>query len=332
MKYTRADISENIGCSMIIDEKFKTGTLTIRFITDLDGSTAAANSLGVSVLSSSNKKYRSIAALNEKLSMLYGASISSFARKRGDVQILAVAASWLDSRYAIDGEDIDSEMLAIVRDCIFAPNAENGEFDSEAFAITKKDLIDRIDAELNNKRGYAISRASEVAFEGEPAQFSCYGTKESAEAVTSAQAYTAYRKLIENAHVEICYISPRENPGLVKMFRECFGTTERRSVKFRSISPVKNDVRRVSDTYDVQQCKMVLTFKSDSEDMYAMKMLSTIYGETPVSKLFMNVREKLSLCYYCACRTVGSKGAIMVDSGVERKKSRTCRGGNTASA
>jgi predicted Zn-dependent peptidase len=50
-----------------------------------------------------------------------------------------------------------------------------------------------------------------------------------------------------------------------------------------------------------------------------MKLLSTIYGETPVSKLFMNVREKMSLCYYCACRTVASKGALTVDSGVERE-------------
>ena len=33
----------------------------------------------------------------------------------------------------------------------------------------------------------------------------------------------------------------------------------------------------------------------------------------------MNVREKLSLCYYCAARFERASGVLMVDSGVEEK-------------
>ena len=320
MRYNRTEIAGNIGFSSVIDEKFKTGTLTVRFITGLSGEKAAANALGVGVLSSSNAQYRSIAEINEKLSSLYGAGLSTFARKRGDIQILGVAASWLGKKYAIDGEDVDSEMLDIVRGCIFEPNADNGEFDAESYMITKKDLLDRIDAELNNKRGYALSRAAEAAFRGEPAEFSCYGSKESAEAVTSAEAYSAYQELLRTAQVEICYIAPEEDPKVIEMFREGFSRIERASgaVSFRNVSPAKPETLTESDTFDVRQCKMVLTFKSSTDDMCAMKLVSSIFGETPVSKLFMNVREKMSLCYYCACRTVFAKGALMVDSGVER--------------
>ena len=320
MKYNRTEIAGNIGFSSVIDEKFKTGTLIVRFITGLSGEKAAANALGIGVLSSSNAEYRSIAEINEKLSALYGAGLSTFARKRGDIQILGVAASWLNKKYAIDGEDIDSEMLSIIRGCIFEPNAADGEFDAESYTITKKDLLDHIDAELNNKRGYALSRAAEVAFRGEPAEFSCYGSKESAEAVTSAGAYNAYLELLRTAQVEICYIAPEEDSRVLEMFREGFSRVERDSsaVRFRTVSPAKAETSEESDTFDVRQCKMVLTFKTESEDMHALKLLSSIFGETPVSKLFMNVREKMSLCYYCACRTVFAKGALMVDSGVER--------------
>ena len=186
MKYNRTELAENIGFSSIIDEKFKTSSISIRFITPLSADTAAANALGMGTLSSSNSTYKTLAALNEKLSALYGAGLSSFARKRGDVQILGIGASWICNRYAIDEEDVEGEMLDIFRDCLFAPNAEGGEFDSESFNITKKDLLDRIDAELNNKRGFAIARAAETAFKGEPAENSCYGTKGSASAVSSA--------------------------------------------------------------------------------------------------------------------------------------------------
>lgn len=320
MNCSRTEISENVGFSSVIDKKFKTASLTLRFITKLDPKTAAPNSLGVGALSASNSRLTTLAQLNERLSSLYGAALSTFTRKRGDVQILGLTASWITSRYAIDGEDIDSEMTEIIRDCIFRPNIKDGEFDSESFAITKKDLLDRIDAELNNKRGYAISKAAEAAFRGEPAQYSCYGTREAAEAVTAAEAYDAYKRLIKTSQIEIYYIAPEEDPKVEEMFRTSIGELQRTPeiCGFRSVSPLKNEPEESSGEFDVLQCKMVMTFKTASEDAPALKMLSTIFGETPVSKLFMNVREKLSLCYYCVCRTVASKGALMVDSGVER--------------
>lgn len=320
MKYKRTELADNIGYSSVIDEKFKTSFLTVRFITVLGRDTAAANALGISSLSSSSRSYNTIAKLNEKLSALYGASLSAFTKKRGDVQIIGLSSSWINSRYAIDGEDLDGEMLEVVRGCIFDPNASGGEFEADIFRITKKDLLDRIDAELNNKRGYAISRASEAAFNGEPAENSCCGTRESAEAVSAAEAFAAYKKLLETAQIEIYYVSSEENDRIPEMFRKSFADIERapKKVEFDGISPVKAEPTEVSDEFDVNQCKMVMSFKSDCQDRYALRLVSTILGETPVSKLFVNVREKLSLCYYCACRLIASKGTIMVDSGVER--------------
>ena len=54
MKYNRTELAENIGFSSIIDEKFKTSSISIRFITPLSADTAAANALGMGTLSSSN--------------------------------------------------------------------------------------------------------------------------------------------------------------------------------------------------------------------------------------------------------------------------------------
>ena len=169
MKYNRTGLAGDIGFSTIIDGKFKTCSLIVRFITELSRSTAAANALGIGALSTSNSSLRTLAELNEQLSALYGSGLSSSAVKRGDVQVLTLSASWICDKYAIDGEDISGGMLNIVRDCLFAPNVTDGAFDSESFMITKKDLLDRIDAELNSKRTYALSRAGEFAFRGEPA-------------------------------------------------------------------------------------------------------------------------------------------------------------------
>jgi len=321
MKYSRTQLGSNIAFSSVIDEKFKTSYLTVRLITKLSPELSAQNAMGMGVLSSSNSEYRTLAEINEKLSSLYGASLTTFASKRGDVQILGLSSSWITNRYAIDGENIEGDMLSVIEKCLFSPNAENGEFNAESFRITKKEILDRIDAELNNKRGYALARALQVAFKGEPAENSCYGTKEEAEKVTAKSAYSAYRKLLENAQAEIYYVAPQENPEIPEMIKRGFSEVQRNSgsVQFRSVSKAKDSIATESDEFDVRQCKMVMTFKTTSDDIFATKILSTIFGETPFSKLFLNVREKMSLCYYCACRSLSYKGALMVDCGVERE-------------
>ncbi len=320
MEYKRTELGTNIGFTSITDDKFKTCSVYVRFATRLAPAEAAANSLGIGTLSASNSKLRSLAELNERLSALYGSALSTFTRKRGDIQILGLSASWICSRYSLDGEDIEGEMLSLVRDCLFSPNVQDGRFDITSFRITKNDLLDHIDAEMNNKRSYALKRASEVAFSGEGAECSCYGTRGSAEAVTPEEAYAAYLRLLSTAQVEIYYVAPEHNGRAAEMFRREFAAIERHPQKctFRSVSPVKSEPVTVTEEMDVLQCKTVLTFKSDSDDIYALRVLSCVFGETPVSKLFVNVREKLSLCYYCMCSYNGAKNTLTVDSGVEK--------------
>ena len=142
-------------------------------------------------------------------------------------------------------------------------------------------LADRIDAEMNNKRSYALARAAEAAFVGEPAECSCYGTRESAEAVTAADAYAAYLRILKTAQVEIYYVAPEPNDKAAEMFRREFAAIERKSRKctFRTVSPAKSEPSTVTEEMDVLQCKTALTFKSDSDDIYALRVMSAMLGE-----------------------------------------------------
>ena len=60
-----------------------------------------------------------------------------------------------------------------------------------------------------------------------------------------------------------------------------------------------------------------MAFKSECTNAPAMKLMNSVFGGTPFSKLFLNVREKLSLCYYCSSGYNDRKGVLFVDSGVE---------------
>lgn len=320
LNYRRKIIGENIGFSTVIDEKFNTCSVSVRFITELSADSAAANAVAMGCLVYSNSKLKTLKEMSEQLSSLYGASVSSSSSKRGDLQILGLSASWISGRFALENEDIDGKILEIVGDCLFRPNIADGGFESEAFRINRKELLDRIDGELNDKRSYTLSQAAKIAFAGEPAENMESGTRETAQAVTPQSAYEAYHNLLRSAQIEIFFVAPAENPDAEKLFSDNFAKLGRevRQYNFRSVSPVKPEIENVSEEIDVRQCKIALTFKSDSDDMEALALLGTIYGGTPVSKLFTNVRERLSLCYYCACRYNKSKNAIIVDCGVEK--------------
>ena len=144
--------------------------------------------------------------------------------------------------------------------------------------------------------------------------------REDAAKLTPQSAYSRYRKILSSAGAEIIYIGkdmPLQNKDkLLAPFR----SLEREFDTFDAIkrSPLKTEIASRTERLSIMQSKMILAFKTSFEDQAAMRMFSALYGETPVSKLFSNVREKLSLCYYCPCGFKDDrKGVLFVDCGVE---------------
>lgn len=315
----RETLAEGIGYTEIVDEKFKTNTVQIRMLTDLSEQTAAVNALVMGVLSTSNSQDRTLTELTTRMNTLYGTNLGTDVSKRGDTQILSLHVNAVDDRFALEGEAITREAVSILLTCLFSPNAQNGAFDESIFRARKKDLLDSIEAEINNKRSYAILQAQRTAFAGEPGGVPAYGVREIAETITPASAYAAYEALLQSAQIEIYCVGSRPMPEVKAQLAEAFGRVKRapKLMAFCAPSPCKGTVETVTEPMDVSQSKLVMAFKSDCTDREGMRLMNVIFGATPFSKLFLNVREKLSLCYYCASNYNVSKQTLLVDCGIE---------------
>ena len=72
---------------------------------------------------------------------------------------------------------------------------------------------------------------------------------------------------------------------------------------------------------DIVQGKLVMVFRMGApkteKEKNAARVLSALYGGTAFSKLFMNVREKMSLCYYADSHFERGSGIMIVDCGIE---------------
>lgn len=318
--YSRETLADGIGYTAIVDPKFKTNVVRIRLLTELHPDTVSANALAFGVLGACNSVYQDLAVLTAKLNALYGTNIGVDIAKRGDLQMLSLSVNAIDNRYALEaGEDVTGDALDILLTCLFSPNAHGGAFAETMFGPRRKDLLDTIEAEINNKRSYAVHRAQQTIFQDEPAAVSSYGTMETAEAVTPASAYAAYRTLLETAQFEIYCVSSTPLPAVRGKLEAAFRQIQRKPNKLSVFapSPIKAVPAEIREQLDVGQSKLVMAYKTDCEDFRAIRLMNTIFGATPFSKLFLNVREKLSLCYYCASGYQETKRTLLIDSGIE---------------
>lgn len=317
--YNREKIGEGINFTTLINKRQKTNTIMIHLLTPLSLETASVNALIPYVLCGSSREYPTLTVLNKKLSELYGAVIKGSVSKMGDSQALSLMAGCINNRYTFDNEKITEEMTKILSGCLIDPNISGNGFDNKDFELKKQELLDDIDAEINEKRAYAFKRANMNIFRNEPAAISIKGDREHAEKITSVSAYERYKELLSTSQIEVFFVGAEYSANCKDILAEAFAKIERNYAgdNHSEISPLKEEVCRVTEVHDVAQSKMVMAFKTDHTDIVTMKLMNAVFGATPISKLFMNVREKLSLCYYCSSGFNEKKGVLYVDSGVE---------------
>lgn len=318
-KYNK--IGKGVVFNEIYDEKFKTNLVTIRFITPLNKKMSPRYSLLSFVLSTSNMNIPSREMLKEQLLTLYDSSIWCSSYSFGDYQATVFNLRYIGDEYTINSEIISTKAVKIFLDCIFEPHIENRKFYPEYFEQSKRELVDSIKSEINDRRGYAITRAKQTIFCNEPASIHVDGTVEYVESITQADLIEAYQKLLSESYIDVTVGGGKPNLQINDMIFKALEKLDRNvdiEYNFSVPTEIKSEPAEITEKYDVSQCKMIMAYKTDSADFYAQKVMSALMGGTAFSLLFTNVREKLSLCYYCASNILECKRVMLIDSGVEK--------------
>lgn len=317
----RRKIADGVYFSSITDKRYKKNLISVAFSTQLSEDTATENVIVPLMLTKCNSKLPSYKAFNNRMSRLYASGIGGTTGRQYDLQTISFGAYYLDDIYALSGEKMTDIMTDILIDCLTSPVTENGVFSAKLTELEKKTAIDNIETAINDKRSYAIERAMKTICKGEPASVCSYGTIEKAQQITPESAYKAYRRMLETMPCEIICTGCSDFDGVAEKFAAAFEKAGRHDVETTTInrSPIKDKTEDVTERLTVNQSKLVLGFKSHSDDDAALVILQKIFGGTTSSKLFQNVREKMSLCYYCSASRNDLKGIMLVNSGVENE-------------
>lgn len=316
-------VCDGVNFRSIRDSRFKTVRMSIHFFRPLNRAEASGNAILPFLLTRACKKYPDYTKLNERLAELYGAEVDADVQKLGDAQVLSVSVTGLADRYALEGEQISGELSRLLCSMLFEPPLQDGLFPQDGFEQEKRQMIETLDSEFGDKRLYAFRRCEEIMCAKEPCGIGRYGAREDIRAVKRESLNEAWQRLIHSSRAEILVLGDCDPEPVYRDFSAAF-----RNLGRSAAAECPNRVIRsagkpndVTEKTDVAQSKLVMGFRTGCADpektVPAMKLMSALYGGTPNSKLFLNVREKMSLCYYCSSAFNPVKGILSVQSGVE---------------
>ena len=319
MHTTRKQLMENVYLTCVATDKFKTDFLSAQFITPLTTETAGLNALLPAVLQRGTRRYPDMERMSAALDMLYGANIEHSVRKRGENQLWGFVATCIDDSF-VPGGGLLEGTAEILGELICHPALEDGLLRRDYVASERTNLLDTIRSTVNDKRTYAAKRLLEEMCRGEAYGLSHIGEEAQVSAITAQDLTAHYRRQLAQARLELYYCGraglDRAEAAVAPILRDL--PREGSSVIRPPLPhPIRPEPLLIRQAMEVAQGKLGVGYAVDSEDRDAVFVMNTMFGGTSNAKLFLNVREKLSLCYYASSTYHRAKNLITVSSGIE---------------
>ncbi len=315
------EIGEKIRLLRVKTENTKTTCISLMLLLPL-GMNTAENTVLASFLAHSSEQFPTLSALNARLEELYGAYFSSDISKLGEGYRLRLSLTCINDTLALDGEHLSEACLQLLLDQLFAPNCTNGKFNEKQLSTEIRLCAQDIESEINDKRAYALSQMIEVMCADEPYGIRKADLLEAVRTVTPESMARAWLTLLEQATVSVQVVGDADFDALETMLKARFEGLKRAPVPIETVFvEAAEDVTEATEEMTVNQSKLVLGFRCGMQNaddhFFANRIMVDVFGGGPYSRLFMHVREELSLCYYCSARLDRRKGIAVVQSGVE---------------
>lgn len=314
-------IADNINLFLIKDTKYKTVFAATYLHRDLSRDEVTFNSVLSKVLKSSTADHPSMNELSIYAQELYGCGFDVSVAKRASIQSIVSNISVLNDRFSESG--IVEKAFTLMLDLLFNPDVKNGTFNNEYVENQKKNLKDDIESLINDKRSYANVRCIEEMCKGEKNSIVEIGYAEDLELINAGNLLKHYNSIITKSPIDIFVVGDIDIEYAMGFFRKYFEKFE------FDISPLKVELscgdvlneKYIEDNMEVNQGKLAMGLRTginlENPMYYPLLVGNSIFGSGAHSKLFNNVREKLSLCYYAYSRLDKYNALMLIGSGIE---------------
>lgn len=316
------DLDKGVTLALIKNTKFKSNLISIYFARNLKREEVTKISLLCNLMSIGTEKYPTMKEISRKMDELYGLSMNMGVSKHGEKSLtyfkfLSVSDEYLD-------EPIFEDVIDFINEIVNKPLIIDGEFNPSMIEIEKNALKDEIKSRINDKKSYALIRCLEEMCADEPYSIDQTGYVDDLKSISAKDIADTYYDFISTSNIYISIEGDFDEENVLDICRKKFrfnrGNIEQ--IKREDISKVPESTTYTTEIIGTKQGKLVIGYRTkvdykDSKRYYALMIGNSIFGGGPHSKLFNNVREKESMCYYAHSTLEKSKGLMLVSAGIE---------------
>ena len=335
MDISRNEILPGITLNYLHSDKFKTSCLSLTMLTQLSRDTASSNALLPYVLRRGSALHPDMESISAALDNMYGAAIEPVVRRIGEIQCIGFFASIPEREYLPGGFDALSDCAKLMGEILLTPNTRGGLFLPQYVESEKENMIDLIRSRINDKVSYSVRRCIEEMCCYEDFSVSRYGTEEDCENINYKKLSRHYKELLPTVPVEIFYCGAESEKRVSRILHDALVTMPRGEINYDigtdvRMNAVNDEPRCVTEELDVTQGKLVIGWRlgevMEDPDFAPIYVFNCIFGGGTTSKLFVNVRERLQLCYYASSMTDLHKGLLLAYAGIEPDKLEEAKG------
>ncbi len=326
MELTRTEIMPGVWLNHLRSDKFKTACMSLTLLTQLKRETAAMNALIPYVLRRGTSGLPNMEAISAHLDELYGTAIEPVVRRIGEIQCLGFYASFPEEDFLPEKPKLLQAASTLLGQLLLSPATRGGLLLPQYVDSEREKMLELLRSRINEKRSYSLQRCLEEMCCCEDFAVGRFGGEAECEAIHYQKLTRQYRSLLQSCPVEIFYCGRAAEKQLADVLRDALMTLPRGEIDYDMgtdvrMNALEDQPRSVEETLDVSQGKLVIGFRlgecMEDPDLAALYVFNSVFGGSSSSKLFMNVREKLQLCYYASSLVDTHKGLLLVASGVD---------------
>ena len=319
-KYSRV-ITEGVSFTALQTDKSKYDMLTVNFLFPRTEVNTAFSALLSAVIDRGTVNYPDMRSLEIAQEELYAASAEVYTRTMGECVSLTFSAAYMNKAYTMEKEDLTESMLSLLNELMFNPLIVDGGFLPEYVESEKKNQIDVIRSRLDNKSAYAVRRCVELMCENEAFAIPGDGREETVNQINGKNLYDFYKNIISSSPVHIVFSGNAEGDEIFGKLCKQITFAPRKAELPQNLIIEKAEAEKViTEEMNISQSKLSIGCRIGAQDGQNDWLAFCVYKEilaiSPTSKLFINVREKLSLCYYCSMVSHYVKGLFIITAGI----------------
>lgn len=297
-----SQLAENVNLHVIQCNHFKTTSINIFIPCELASDAYSLRAAVPYVLARGTQNHPDRKCINKYMKDLYGATYSCGVKKYGFDQILNFSMSIVDDRYVNSSDSLFNHAINFLHELIYEPLQENGAFRQDYIVQERDNLKQQILSIINDKEEYAQFRLNALMNPGEPYTRCVFGDINEIDSINGDTLSDVYKNTVFEKPIDIFVVGNVELQYVADAF--C------KKIDFNARKPhIRHDVKNVypqklnefKEIANVKQGKLNIGYRTNitplSEEYFKLCMFNEIFGGGLNSKLFVNVREKASLCY-----------------------------------